>query len=113
MDLIRLVVTLALLPSRIQESRVAAKVFLRFYFLRLIRHISSQNEVRPGLNPKRGRETALRPRPASTCRCSSLHLALEMESRGRVEFRGKFSLVGEGEALEQKHTPARGINLLY
>ena len=65
-DLITLVVTLALLPSRIQESRVAAKVFLRFYFLRLIRHISSQNEVRSGLNRKRGRETALRPRPAST-----------------------------------------------
>ena len=39
--------------------------------------------------------------------------ALEMENRGRVEFRGKFSLVGEGEALEQKHTPAREINLLY
>ena len=95
-DLIRLVVTLARLPSLIQESRVAAKVFLRFYFLHLIPHISSQNEVRSGLSPKRGRETALRPRPASAVGAPVSILRWRWRTADVWNFVGNFHWSGKG-----------------
>lgn len=106
-DLIRLVVTLARLPSRIQESRVAAKVFLRFYFLHLILHVSSQNEVRSGLSPKRGRETALRPRPASTVGTPVSILLWRWRTADVWNFVGNFHWSGKGK-LWSKNIRQRG-----